>query len=98
MQPLPTILSAIPDSQKQGRRFVAYIYENPWAITVAICRDCAVVNISDCASNVRPYLKPLGLDITCRHPEIPIKNRFGERSNMFEWGLVEIKEKEREAA
>jgi hypothetical protein len=87
-------LNSIPKSFRQGHRLVQFLTEHPSACTVEIAQGCAIGNISDVARRVNPYLYRHGLFVSCRRPSVPIPNRFGEPSDMFEWSLHQVREEQ----
>lgn len=87
---LEHVLKHISANNKQAIRLVSYLAENPSSITVDVNRACAIGNISDVARKINPTLFEFGLFISCRPPFPPVPNRFGERSNMFEWGIYRL--------
>jgi len=87
---LNSVLTVIPSNFTQARRLVEHLADNPNAITSTVARTCGIGNISDVARKVNPTLFKRNLFISCRRPVIPIHNKFGEVSNMFEWGIYHL--------
>jgi hypothetical protein len=77
-------------TSNQQRRFIEYVASNPQSLTLAVNRATAIGNCSAIARRVNKKLMPLGYVIACLPPVSSISNRFGERSNMFEWSLFEL--------
>ena len=80
----------IPESSKQFSRMVKHLAFNPDSETTQVCIACASVNLSDVARKHNYLIEAKGLIVDCRKPPYIIKNRFGERSNQFLWGLYRI--------
>lgn len=77
----------------QAARVLEYLAQSPDRVTVDINQDCAVGNISDCATRkINPRLKKFGLFIGCERPPSPVPNRFDQPSGMYLWSLYRIPE------
>ena len=78
---------------KKGQipRLIIYLSNNPNSPTVFINTDCAIGNISDVARAANQELYKIGLFITCKRPKDHMKNKFGEPSRMFTWGICRVK-------
>lgn len=82
----------LPPRYNQGKRMVRYLAEHPDANTAEVAHHCAVGNLSDVARNANRYLHTVRLFMACRRPVNALANRFGEPSNMFQWGLYRTKD------
>ena len=89
-QELNCLLSVVPSKFHQARRLIEHLANNPDAITSDVARTCAIGNISDVAHKVNGYLFKQKLFISCKRPVLPVHNKFGELSNMFEWGIYRL--------
>ena len=88
-QEIETLMEGLFTSNQQ-RRFIRYVASNPQSLTLAANRASAIDNCSLIAKRVNKKLMPLDYVIACLPPVDSISNRFGERSNMFEWSLFEL--------
>ena len=84
---LNSVLTVIPSKFTQARRLVEHLADNPNSITSTVAKTCGIGNISDVARKINPTLFRRSLFISCRKPAMPVRNKFGEVSNMFEWGI-----------
>lgn len=87
---IKAILKQIPEHAAQAQRLVEYLANNPKMPTVSVNANCAIGNISHVAAKTNPILFKHGLFISCERPAAPIPNRFGERSQMFEWSIFRL--------
>lgn len=87
---LATVLKAFPYTQKTGIRLITHLAENPESPTVEVNRNAILGNISDIARKVNPTLFKFGLFISCHRPIKPLKNRLGDETNMFLWGIYRL--------
>lgn len=90
LKKLDEISKEIPKSAKQFRRMLSHLACNPDAVTNELCIASAAVNLSDVATKNNHLIRQHGIFIDCRKPDKAIKNRFGEHSNQFLWGVYEI--------
>lgn len=72
------------------RRMFDYLVTNQAPLAHEIARDCAIGNISDTASRLRPILERHGWTIVALAPNPPVRNRFGQISRENEWRLVRL--------
>ncbi|MCT2531551.1 hypothetical protein N2382_11860 [SAR92 clade bacterium H921] len=84
------LFRSVPHQLSQARRLIEHLAQYPDSVTSDVAKKCAIGNISDVARKVNPTLFEHGLFISCRRPVMPIKNRFGEMSNMFLWGIYRL--------
>lgn len=85
-----TLLRSVPNDFSQARRLIEHLAEYPDSVTSDVAKTCAIGNISDVARKVNPILFKHNLFISCKRPVMPIRNRFGELSNMFLWGIYKL--------
>ena len=85
-----SLLRSVPHHFSQARRLIEHLAEYPDSVTSYVAKTCAIGNISDVARKVNPTLFEHNLFISCKRPAIPIRNRFGELSNMFLWGIYRL--------
>lgn len=90
---LKAILKQIPEYATQAQRLVTFLAFNPKSSTVDVNASCAIGNISHVAGKLNPMLFKHGLFISCQRPVAPLPNRFGEKSQMFEWSIYRIENK-----
>jgi hypothetical protein len=83
-------IQSLPVNFAQAKRMLQYLGSNPNAVTVDVNRECAAGNLSDVARKANRYLLKHHLFIGCHRPVRPINNRFGEQSQMYEWGIYSL--------
>ncbi len=82
----------LPYGFTQAQRMLRYLAEHPNASTAAVAANCAIGNMSDVARKSNKYLAMRNLFISCQRPVKRQLNRFGEPSQMFEWGIYRTDE------
>ena len=87
---LDNALSVVPAHFSQARRLVEHLAKNPNSLTSTVASTCSIGNISDVARKTNPALFKERLFISCSKPVAPVRNKFGEISNMFEWGIYRL--------
>ena len=87
---LDNALSVVPAHFSQARRLVEHLAKNPNSLTSTVASTCSIGNISDVARKTNPALFKERLFISCSKPVAPVRNKFGEISNMFEWGIYKL--------
>ena len=87
---LDNALSVVPAHFAQAKRLVEHLAKNPNSLTSTVASTCSIGNISDVARKTNPTLFKEHLFISCKRPVIPVCNQFGERSNMFMWGIYKL--------
>jgi len=87
---LIAVLKSFKDRRGQVIRLVSYLANKPKSPTVFVNSDCAIGNISDIARSANPTLYKHGLFISCEKPPEPLRNRFGEPSQMYLWSIFEL--------
>ena len=87
---LDNALSVVPAHFAQAKRLVEHLAKNPNSLTSTVASTCSIGNISDVARKTNPTLFKERLFISCKRPVIPVCNQFGERSNMFMWGIYKL--------
>lgn len=83
------IISMLPTTANQERRFISVLGANPNILTKNACRRIACVNLSHLRSVTVSLLEGFGLEARCVHPPKPIKNEFGENTGQVLWGLYQ---------
>jgi hypothetical protein len=95
------LIDALSSSTQSAiaKRIVKLLAEQPRTLTVDVNRICSVGNISDqVARRINPTLSKMGYLVGCeRPPQFPL-NRFGERTNMFQWSIYKLPDCDTEAA
>lgn len=87
---LAAILKQIHANATQEQRLLTYLADNPKSPTVNVNAACSIGNISHVAGKLNKILFKHDLFIACERPPTPIKNKFGENSQMFEWSLYRL--------
>lgn len=87
---LKTILKHIPEYATQSQRLLSFLATNPKSSTVKVNAACSIGNISHVARKLNKILFKHHLFIACQKPPKPLKNKFGENSQMFEWSLYRL--------
>ena len=87
---LDNALSVVPAHFSQARRLVEHLAKHPNSLTSTVATVCSIGNISDVARKTNPALFKERLFISCSKPVAPVRNKFGEISNMFEWGIYKL--------
>lgn len=91
---LKRIISAVEKhtSSKPAIRIVKHLARHPKTLTINVCRQCAVLNISAYTTKkINPYIAALGFVIRCDRPTpAPARNRFGELTRMREWSFYRL--------
>ena len=82
----------LPYGFTQAQRMLRYLAVNPNASTAEVAANCAIGNLSDVARKSNKYLAIQNLFISCQRPASRRLNRFGEPSQMFEWGIYRTDE------
>lgn len=89
-QELDNALSVVPAHFAQAKRLVEHLAKNPNSLTSTVATVCSIGNISDVARKTNPALFKERLFISCSKPVASVRNKFGEISNMFEWGIYRL--------
>ena len=84
------IRSVLSKLRGQQRRLADSLHELGPQYTGALCRELAIGNLSDCALKANRVLERSGFRIVARKPDRPIKNRYGEPSQMHVWELRRV--------
>lgn len=90
---LDQVLSALPDTSRQQKRFIEYLALTPERdkrYTVFCNRAVSAKHLSHLAREANPILYSFGLYIGCERPPIPPLNKFSESSQMYIWSLYEL--------
>lgn len=87
---LAEVLKSIPYTNKTGIRLIKFLAKNPDASTVSVNQNAILGNISDIARKINPTLFKFNLFISCHRPVTPLKNRLGDDTNMFLWGVYKL--------
>ena len=86
---LDNALSVVPAHFAQAKRLVEHLAKNPNSLTSTVATVCSIGN-SDVARKTNPTLFKEHLFISCKRPVVSVRNQFGERSNMFMWGIYRL--------
>lgn len=84
-----SLLSALPNPNTQTYEFLKIICINPDSLTGS-CNPLGGVNLSSVAKIINKYIAYLGYVVDCRQPEVRKKNRHGNLSNQFYWGIYKL--------
>ena len=80
------LMGLLPNENTQYASFLKILCTKPDALT-GKCNPFAGVNLSSVASLLNKYIAGSGYVVDCRQPEKRKKNRFGNLSNEFLWGI-----------
>lgn len=86
---LGSMVNALPDRAKQGRRTIHKLGVHPDSRTGRV-NPFAGVNISDIRQRYNRFIRPFGYEIKCRKPDKPILDADGDISGQMLWGLYEL--------
>lgn len=88
--PLETrIAQALTKLTGRPRRLVSFLAAHDTRSTAVIANICAIGNVSDAAIHANLVIWNYGLEIENFPPEKPFINRFGQRTQMHLWRLVD---------
>lgn len=86
-----TILAKLPKSG--GARILRYLADQGRPCSTAeLASNLAVGNVSDAVLKVNRWLVGSGIQIVNHAPLTPFQNRYGDKSPMHVWKIVEVKQ------
>lgn len=70
------------------RRLLRFLIENPGQRTDFISRETCIGYVPARVFELNQLLPRFGLQIRCEQPKSPLRNRYGDRTNVHCWRIV----------
>lgn len=84
------LIKVISPYMTRGHRLIEYLASNPKSPSGYVSHNCAIANISDCATTINKEIYKQGYFIGCERPPKKLPNKFGEPSNQFLWSIHKV--------